>query len=114
MTRRDEQGVATVWGIGLVGLLAVLAVLAVAVVGVVTGHRQAQAGADLAALAGAGTQRDGGDACAAAARIAGDNGGELARCVVDGWRVRVVVQVRVRGLFGREHVLRGRAWAGPS
>ena len=23
-------------------------------------------------------------------------------------------QVRVRGLFGREHVLRGRAWAGPS
>lgn len=112
--RRDESGVATVWGVATIALLMVVAVVAFAVVAVVAGHRRAQAGADLAALAGAGAQRDGDDACAAARRIAGANGGELTRCVVDGWRVRVVVQVRVRGLLGHEHVLRGRARAGPS
>ena len=112
--RRDEAGVVTIWGVALIGLLTLLAVVAFVLVGVVAGHRRAQAGADLAALAGAGTLRDGGDACASAARIAASNDGELARCEVEGWNVRVVVRVRVPGLFGREHVLRGRAVAGPA
>lgn len=110
---RAERGTATVWGVALIGLLALVTVVCVAVVAVVAGHRRAQAAADLAALAGAGTLRDGGEACAAAGRIARRNRGEVVTCEVSGQRVRVVVQVRVRGLLGREHLLRGRALAGP-
>ena len=111
--RRDEAGVVTLWGVAMIGLLALVAVVAFALVGVVAGHRRAQAAADLAALAGAQALRDGGDACASAARLAARNDGELPRCGVDQWSVEVAVLVRVPGLFGREHVLRGRAVAGP-
>lgn len=113
MTSRDEHGVATVWGLALLALLTAVALVAVAVVSVVAGHRRAQAGADLAALAGAGAQRDGDAACRVAGGIAADNGSELTACTIEGAQVRVVVQVRVHGLFGRVHLVRARALAGP-
>lgn len=114
MTGRDEQGVATAWGLGLIGLLAVMAFVAAAVIGILAGHRRAEAAADLAALAGAGELRDGGDACGTAGLIARRNRAALVDCRPVGWRVEVVVRVRVRGLFGRVHALEGRALAGPA
>lgn len=111
--KRDESGVVTIGGVAVIGLLTLVAVVGFAVVALVAGHRRAQAGADLAALAGAGTLRDGGDPCAAAGRIARRNGAELVSCAVRDRDVRVVVEVRLSGLLGRDHALRGRAVAGP-
>ncbi len=71
--------------------------------GVVLARHQAEAAADLAALAAAG--RGGGSvapACSVAARVAGLNGGELTGCEVEAdGSVVVKVQVRIRvGGFG--------------
>lgn len=111
--RRDESGVVTVWGVALIGLLTLLAVVAFAVTAVVAGHRRAQAAADLAALAGAGSLQHDRDGCRSAAHIARRNDAVLVSCAVEQWRVRVVVAVPVPGLLGREHRLRARALAGP-
>lgn len=99
-------------GVALAGLLVVVAVLAAGLVAVVDAHRQAQAAADLAALAGAGAAQDGRPACAEAASVARRNGAAEVDCTTDGSAVTVVVGHALR-LGGLHATLRARARAGP-
>jgi secretion/DNA translocation related TadE-like protein len=111
--RRDEEGVAVVLALGLVVLLTVVAVVGVGVVALVATHRQVQAAADLAALAGAQAATAGEDPCAAAARIARDNRAHLEECRREGEVVAVVLTSGPLAWAG-DSALRGRARAGPS
>ncbi|HET8605302.1 MAG TPA: Rv3654c family TadE-like protein [Marmoricola sp.] len=108
-----EAGVATVLGVAMIALLAVLALAGAAVVGLVDAHRQAQAAADLAALAGGGAVGLGQDPCAAAAEVARRNGARLTQCWPQGATVGVVVTVPGPPVLGRRLVLPARARAGP-
>lgn len=79
-------------------------------------HRRAAAAADLAALAGAGAQVSGADACSAAATVAAANGGTLRACAPEGPDVTVQVSFAVPGwvaTFSRREVV-ARARAGPA
>jgi secretion/DNA translocation related TadE-like protein len=112
--RRSEDGVATVLSISLAGILVVVALLGGAVVGLVDAHRRAEAAADLAALAGAGALTQGADPCAAAATIAGRNGGHVVSCRTAARTVAVVVAVAAPGALGAMPPLQARARAGPA
>lgn len=104
----------------IVGVLAALLLFGAAAT-LVSGYAVAAHGArnaaDLAALSGAQTMSEGGDACAAAKTIARRNGTTLTRCRVTGEdgdfvvavTVEVVVDPRVRGLPTH---LTQQAWAG--
>lgn len=111
--RRHEDGVVVVLAVGLIGLLVAIGVLGAAAVSVVAVHRQLQAAADLAALAGATAAGAGGVPCAAAATIAVRNRSEVSSCESDAGTVLVVVQRRLSAVFG-DRVLRARARAGPA
>ncbi len=110
--RRDEHGAASVLVVVLVGVLLLAALAAAGVVAVVAAHRTAQAGADLAALAGAAALQDGGDACGVAAEIARRNRTALQECRVNEWEVVVVVAGEAR-VWGGRAALRAKARAGP-
>jgi secretion/DNA translocation related TadE-like protein len=109
---RDEDGAGTVLALAMMGLLVTVTLATSGVVGVVAGHRRAQSGADLAALAGAGALQDGGDACQGAGVIARRNGTRLRGCEIDGWNVTVVVSATVH-LPGSPMELEARGRAGP-
>jgi secretion/DNA translocation related TadE-like protein len=111
---RSESGVATIWGLAIMGLLLMLAAVSAGVVDLIGARHQAEAAADLAALAGAQAAVDGDDACEAARRIAAANHGALTRCEVDGEIVEVRVDVDGSRLLGRIWTLTGRARAGPA
>jgi len=109
-----ESGAATVLVTACLGVL-LLVGCALAVVGaMVTAHRAAQAAADLAALAGANAAQDGGDPCAAAASIAGDNGARLTQCSIANQDVTVEVEVPGPRWLGQRHDLAAAARAGPA
>lgn len=108
----DEAGAASVLTLALLGVLLLVGLGSAGIVAVVAGHRTAQAGADLAALAGAGALQDGGDACGTAAEIARRNRTTLEGCRVEEWEVVVEVASEVRLLRGQA-ALRARARAGP-
>lgn len=89
----DDRGSATVWVLALSGVLLSLGAAAVVVLTAVAARHQAEAAADLAALAAAGSAVSGSaDPCAAAASIASANRAVLQACSVDAGDV---VQVRV-------------------
>jgi secretion/DNA translocation related TadE-like protein len=111
--RREEAGIATIWGLAIMGILLMLAAVSAGVVSLVGARHRAEAAADLAALAGAEAVLDGRDACAAADRIASANAGELVRCTVNGEIVEVRVEVKAPRLLGTVWTLAGRARAGP-
>ncbi|HET6937490.1 MAG TPA: Rv3654c family TadE-like protein [Nocardioides sp.] len=116
MTERNrmaERGSATLFAVAVVGVL-VLVGAALGVAGaMVHAHRVAQSAADLAALAGARSRAEGGDACAAASTIAGANDATLDSCAVDGFDVRVQVTVAGPHWLGQHHDLSAQARAGP-
>jgi secretion/DNA translocation related TadE-like protein len=119
MTRRplptEERGSATVWIIALAGVLAAVGAATVLVGAAVVARHRAATAADLAALAAAGRAVVADpDPCAAAARVAGDNGAVLHGCSADDRAVvEVVVAVEVAlGPLGRREAT-GRARAGP-
>lgn len=121
MRRRDsgresngESGIATVWGLAIIGILLLLAAVSAGVVSLIGTRHQAEAAADLAALAGAQAAVDGRDACRAAERIATANQGDLVGCTVTGEIVEVRVEVAAPRLFGTEWTMAGRARAGPA
>lgn len=95
----DERGAATVLVVALAGLLCFVAVGLAGAGGLVLAQREAQAAADLAALAGAiaANSPAAGDPCAEAARIAEGNGARLSRCAESGGTVDVEVEVATRG-----------------
>lgn len=110
---RDERGVAVASGLVLMGVLVVVAILAAAIGGLVAAHRQAEAAADLAALAGAAGVQDGRDPCARAAGVARANRARVVGCRVDGFEVTVTVVVTGARFLGQRPDLRARARAGP-
>ena len=110
--RRDDEGAGVVLALGLVAVLVLVGAVGVGVVGLVAAHRQVQAAADLAALAGAEAARSGREPCAVARRIAAGNRGELRDCRVTGVVVEVEVD-RVVRLLGSPTVT-ARARAGPA
>jgi secretion/DNA translocation related TadE-like protein len=112
-SRRSESGIATILGLAIMGILLLLAAASAGVVSLVGARHQAEAAADLAALAGAQAALDGGDACRSASRIAVANGGRLVGCEVEGEVVEVRVDVDAPRLLGHTWTLSGRARAGP-
>lgn len=109
--RRGEEGAGVVLVIGVVALLVTLAVICAGAVALIAAHRQVQAAADLAALAGAEGARSGREPCAEAGRIAVANGADLTTCSASSGVVDVVVEAEV-GLVG-PWTLSARARAGP-
>jgi len=114
VTVRDERGAATVPAVAVLGVLLLLGAALAVVAAMFIAHRTAQAAADLAALAGATEQQDGGDACGAAAEIASANGADLVGCSVEGWDVVVEVQVTGPRWLGQTGDLSASARAGPA
>ena len=110
---RDDRGSASVLAVALAGVLLLVGLALAAVAGMVAAHRQAQAAADLAALAGAGAHARGGDGCAEATALAVSNGARLESCRVAGDDVWVVVRVRSPAWRGSGHDLTAEARAGP-
>jgi secretion/DNA translocation related TadE-like protein len=99
--------------VAVAGLLLVIG-LALGVVGaMVRAHRLAQAGADLAALAGAHGLAVGRDGCLDASRIAAANAVRLASCRVDGRDVVVTVVATGPHWLGQTADLTSEARAGP-
>ena len=98
--------------IGLIGVLVMVGVVGAGSVAVIAQHRQVQAAADLAALAGATAIQSRQAPCAAAARVAARNGAELMHCMTGG-SVFVVVERRLPDVLGGRAV-QARARAGPA
>ena len=114
MTRKaGERGAATVLATAFLGLLLLVGAALGVVVAMVATHRQAQAAADLAALAAAGALRRGNDACGAADRVALANGTSLEVCRVEGTDVSVTVVAAGPRFLGQTGDLHARARAGP-
>jgi len=111
--RRHQDGAAVVLGLGLVAVLVFVTVVSVGTVAIVLGHRQAQAAADLASLAGAVALQRGADPCAAAQTIAGRQHAAVTACVVEGESVLVTTTVRLPSALGSRE-LPARARAGPA
>lgn len=111
---RSESGAATLVVLSVAGVLLMLGAALGVVEAMVVAHRQAQAAADLTALAGAAAAAQGSDGCAAAAAIAEANDAELLACVSDGMVVTVQVQVEGPHWLGQSADLMAEARAGPA
>jgi secretion/DNA translocation related TadE-like protein len=116
----DQRGAATVLTTAMAGVLLLVGAAAMVVGAMVVAHRRAQAAADLAALAGAGSLADpsgrsggGRDPCVVAGEIAAANRARLRSCHVVA--ADVVVEVSVAGprWLGQVHDLTAAARAGP-
>ncbi len=112
--RDSQRGAATVVVTACLGVLLLVGCALAVVAAMVTAHRSAQAAADLAALAGAISARDGGDPCAAAGSVAAANGASLTGCARDGAAVTVEVEVPGPRWLGQHHDLSAAARAGPT
>ncbi|WP_193611101.1 Rv3654c family TadE-like protein [Nocardioides lijunqiniae] len=112
--RRGEGGAATLFAVSCLAVLLMLGAALGVVAAVVVAHRQAQAAADLSALAGAEVLGRGRDPCAAAAQVAAANGARLAACTVTGRDVLVEVVVAGPHWLGQQADPSARARAGPT
>ncbi|QIX28882.1 flp pilus-assembly TadE/G-like family protein [Nocardioides sp. JQ2195] len=99
--------------VSCVGVVVLLGLAASFMTATASAHRRAQSGADLAALAGAGTLQRGDEACAAAGRVATANAAVLVTCRVIGEDVMVEVRVPGPEFLGHTFEIRGRSRAGP-
>lgn len=111
---RDDAGAATILVVAVSGVVLLLGVALGLVAGLVVAHREAQAAADLAAIAGAAAVAEGGDGCAVATDLAAANGATLTGCVVEGRDVLVTVVVVGPRWSGYGGDLTARARAGPA
>ena len=113
MSFRSETGAAALLAVAFLGVLMLVGAALGVVAAMVHAHRQAQAAADLAALAAAAEIGQGGDACAAAAHIAQANSARLETCVVEGRDAVVEVTVTGPHWLGQTEDLSALARAGP-
>ena len=113
MSRREECGSATPFAIACLGLLVLVAAALGMTTAMVRAHRQAQAAADLAALAAAGYVGRG-DPCAVGDGVAAANGARVTSCAVAGRDVRIRVEVEGPHWLGQQADLGAEARAGPS
>jgi secretion/DNA translocation related TadE-like protein len=111
---RRDRGAASVWLLAA-GLVLVMMGAAGAAIGTATiARHQAQAAADLGALAGAMRAVHGLDsACARAAEIVSANGGRLTACTLDGFDLTVRVAISVSPVRGIARTAHASARAGP-
>jgi secretion/DNA translocation related TadE-like protein len=112
--RERDRGAATVMVLAI-GLVVIAAGLGGAAIGAArVGRHQAQAAADLGALAGAARVIEGPDvACATAARLVAANGAGMSACEVAGWDVIVRVEIAVMIKPGPVRYAHAAARAGP-
>lgn len=110
---RGEAGAATLLTVALLAVLLLVGGALGVVAALVHAHRQAQAAADLAALAGARVLADGGSPCDAAAALAVANHARLMTCRTAGHDVLVQVSVAGPRWLGQTEDLNARARAGP-
>ena len=111
--RDRDRGAATVLVVSAAGLLFFVGLALAGVAALVVVQRQAQAAADLAALAGAVASAEGGDACSAAAGNARANGATLVDCTDAEGDVRVRVEVPGPEIPGGAPLVGAEARAGP-
>ncbi len=79
-----DRGSATIWLLGLAALIIAIALASVLRASAVLARHRLERAADLSALAGAAAiGRSGADPCTAAARVAEENGAQLAGCSTD-------------------------------
>jgi secretion/DNA translocation related TadE-like protein len=97
----------------VIAVLVFVAIVSVGAVAIVLAHRQAQAAADLASLAGAAALQRGADPCASASAIAGRQRATVSACRADGSALSVTAAVRLPRMLGGGQVL-ARARAGPA
>lgn len=111
----SDRGSMTVVMLGVIAGALVLAVLVGGLVRGITARGQAQAAADLAALAAAEVAAVGGPApCATARQVAVRNGAALASCAIgDGGMVDLVTVVAVQPLPSWQRTARATSRAGP-
>lgn len=111
---RSDRGSASVWSVGALAALLAVAVAVVHLGGVAVARHQAEAAADLAALAGAGRVVAGERAaCERAGEIIDHMRVRLDSCLVRGWDVLVEVSAHPAGPVGRFGAATARARAGP-
>lgn len=109
-----DRGVATIWAAGAIAVLMVLAVFGLHLGEAVIARHQAEAAADLGALAGAGMMLAGERyACDQASRVTDRMRVQLVSCRMHGWDVLVEVAARPPGWLGGLGAAIGRARAGP-
>lgn len=108
-----DSGSSTVLALGFVVLLLATGGLVATLTAVVVSRHQAEAAADLAALAAAGRALEGEPAaCAAARHVTRAQRADLLRCRLDGLDAAVEVGVRPPGRLGQLGLVRVRARAG--
>jgi secretion/DNA translocation related TadE-like protein len=112
--RCDEAGAATLLVVAMSGVLLLVGLALGVVQAMVVAHREAQAAADLAALAGAAAAAHGRDPCPAAGAVAAANGAVLHGCTESDGGVRVAVTVSGPHWLGQDADLTAEARAGPS
>jgi secretion/DNA translocation related TadE-like protein len=112
--RVAERGSASLLVVAMVAVLLVVGAALGVVTAMVRAHRVAQAGADLAALAGAHGLALGRDGCLEASRIAAANDVRLTACRVDGRTLLVTVQAVGPHWLGQTADLSADARAGPA
>jgi secretion/DNA translocation related TadE-like protein len=113
MRCRDDRGSATIWALAWLFMLTTLAQVVMLLAAVVARQHHADAAADMSALSAAQRLQRGGDACAAAERVAAAHETSVTRCSVEGDDVRVEIQARMEMPLGLSFHLRGVARAGP-
>lgn len=111
--RRSDDGVAAVWAAAWIFVCVLVGWLGMLAAAVVAAQHHLDAAADLSSLSGAARQQRGGDACAAAIRIAEANSVTLARCALEGADVVVTVTDAIRLPFSVNGSLTSTARAGP-
>jgi secretion/DNA translocation related TadE-like protein len=112
--RRDDDGQATVWAIGLIAVLVSLTWTTLLLAAGVARQHHLDGAADLAALSAAEARQRGLDACRTASRLAEANRVTLSDCTVDGFDVVVSVVDHLALPVGIEVHLTSRARAGPA
>ena len=104
---RGDRGAGTAVTGMMALLIAVVSLVAIMYLGWLASVERARSAADLAALAGAGAELRGQDACVVASRTAEANGARLVACDVSGGRfdLRVAVEVatELRPVVGGFH-----------
>ena len=108
-----ERGSVSLFVVACLGLLLLVGAALGVVAALVLAHRQAQAAADLAALAVATAASRGADACAAGVVIAEANGARLTSCALAGRTSTVRVVVAGPRWLGQRADLEAAARAGP-
>lgn len=109
-----DRGAASIWVLAAGLLIVAMGVAGAAAGAAIIARHQAQASADLGALAGAARAAEGPrGACRRAAEIVAANGGRLVACVLDGFDLTVAVDVTVHPVRGIIRTAHAKARAGP-